>query len=357
MRVPHNALLLSFITLIQGDHFIWGRYLPSHPSNRSARKCQRNLVTLGVFNSLLSRRGNPMTTLNIALTSDEKKWWKATIQDFRSKYIKSPRQYIEASIEGKNFTSTTLKGNVENLLIHEREEIYNLFLADESIMNGKVLGHLIENRPVPKSIFGELVDSNILVNGLNTLSPFELKIKLAEIIGEYAGAIFPYLYDLSLSSTNSRRARAGQTFEMLIEKALDIFSYPYQNQSSLGTEFYASHRIGKKVDLIIPGRVAYEQRRTACGIVSAKTSLRERWQEVVEELNRSNVRHIYLATLDDTITSNQLELMKEYNITLIVRRSEKESKFADAGTVESFDIFFDTTVPHLLAAWPRYSNE
>ena len=298
-----------------------------------------------------------MTVPSISLSIEEKEWWKSTIKDFRKEIVKSPRFYIDASMAGKNFTSESLKSNVESLLIAEREKIYNLFLADESEMNGKVVAYLIENRQVPKSIFDDLVDSKILVNGLNSHSPDQLKARLAEVIGEYAGAIFPYLYDLSLSSTNSRRSRAGQTFEMLIEKALDIFGYSYQNQKALGTDFYRNHRIGKKVDLIIPGRLAYEQRRTACGIVSAKTSLRERWQEVVEELNRSNVRHIYLATLDDGITPNQLELMREYNITLIVRKSEKDSKFPDAGTVDSFDTFFETTVPHLLGAWPDYVND
>jgi hypothetical protein len=111
------------------------------------------------------------------------------------------------------------------------------------------------------------------------------------------------------------------------------------------------------VDIIIPGRKAYEERRTDCGIISAKTTLRERWQEVVEELNRSNVRHIYLATLDEGITTNQIDIMREYNITLIVRKSEKLAKFENAGNVESFDKFFNKTIPHLLAAWPDYSND
>jgi hypothetical protein len=297
-----------------------------------------------------------MTDPNISLSEEEKEWWKLTIQEFRGRFIKTPKDYIDASIQNKNFTSEKLKTDVESLLIEEREEIYKLFLADESVMNAKVVAHLIENRPVPKSIFENLIETKILIDGLNSLDSFELKTKLANVIGEYAGSIFPYLYDLSLSSTQSRRSRAGQTFEMLIEKALDIFDYPYQNQSSLGTDFYRNHRIGKKVDLIIPGRNAYEQRRTACGIVSVKTTLRERWQEVVEELNRSNVRHIYLATLDDGITSSQLEIMREYNITLIVRKSEKDTKFSAAGSVESIDTFFNSTIPHLLAAWPNYSN-
>ena len=298
-----------------------------------------------------------MDTYTYSLSADESAWWEKTIQDFRRKLIKSPREYIDLSIANKAFTLESLTGNVESLIIDERESVYELFLKDEAIMNGKVVAHLIQNRPIPKSIYHDLIESNLLKENLSALTNEEIKQKTAEMFGDYTGAIFPYLYALSLSSTNSRRARAGQTFEMLIEKTLDVFQYPYQNQSSLGTDFYKSNRVGKKVDLIIPGRNAYDQRRTACGIVSVKTSLRERWQEVVEELNRSNVPHIYLATLDEGITQNQLEIMREYNITLIVRKSEKVTKFQNAGTVESFETFFNTTVPHLLSVWPGYRND
>jgi hypothetical protein len=297
-----------------------------------------------------------MDSYTYSLSADESAWWEKTIQDFRRKLIKSPREYIDLSVANKAFTLESLTSNVESLIRDERESVYELFLKDEAVMNGKVVAHLIQNRPIPKSIYIELIESNLLKENLSTLTNEEIKEKIAEMFGDYTGAIFPYLYALSLSSTNSRRARAGQTFEMLIEKTLDVLQYPYQNQSSLGTDFYKSNRIGKKVDLIIPGRNAYDQRRAACGIVSVKTSLRERWQEVVEELNRSNVPHIYLATLDEGITQNQLEIMREYNITLIVRKSEKVTKFENAGTVESFETFFNTTVPHLLSAWPGYQN-
>jgi hypothetical protein len=298
-----------------------------------------------------------MMEYTYALTPEDSAWWEKTIKDFRAKYMKTPREYIDLSVASKKFSFEDLSSNVENLLINERESVYELFLKDEAVMNGKVVAHLIQNRPIPKTIYSDMLEATLLAGDLSSLSVQEIKDKTAEMFGEYTGAIFPYLYALSLSSTNSRRARAGQTFEMLIEKALDIFMYPYQNQSSLGTDFFKSNRIGKKVDLIIPGRKAYEQRRTACGIVSVKTSLRERWQEVVEELNRSNVRHIYLATLDDSITQNQIDIMRQYNITLIVRKSEKVSKFQNAGTVESFDTFFNVTVPHLLSAWPGYIND
>lgn len=294
---------------------------------------------------------------NFILTETESDWWDKTIQEFRKEYVKSPREYVDLCINQKNYKLEDLKEDIETLLIDERETIYKLFLKDESVMNGKLVTHLIKNREIPSSTYEELLENSNIFEESSNLTIEHFRDKTATLIGEYTGEIFPYLYALSLSSTNSRRARAGGTFEMLIEKCLDIFNYPYQNQSSLGTEFYNSNRIGKKVDLIIPGRKAYEQRRTACAIVSAKTTLRERWQEVVEELNRSNVRHIYLATLDEGITGNQIDIMKEYNITLVVRKLEKVSKFSKAGNVESFETFFNVTIPHLLEVWPGYSND
>jgi len=291
------------------------------------------------------------------LSETESEWWDQAIQDFRKRYVKTPREYIEESIGLKKYDVGTLKGNVESLLIDERESIYQLFLRDESRMNAKLVSHLMQNRDFAKSRYEKLLATSKIFEDKATLDIDVFRLRTTELYGEVTGEIFPYLYSLSLSSTNSRRARAGGTFEMLIEKCLEILDYTFQNQSSLGTDFYKSNRIGKKVDIIIPGRKAYEQRRTDCGIISAKTTLRERWQEVVEELNRSNVRHIYLATLDEGITSNQVDIMKEYNITLIVRKSEKIKKFSSAGNVESFDTFFNRTVPHLLAAWPEYTND
>jgi len=288
-----------------------------------------------------------------ALSDSEKDWWKDQIKLFRKQYIKPPMYYVDETITKLKYSPEDVSRDVEKILIEDREDVYGLYLKDEAILNAKLVSHLIENRAIPNSIFLEIVDAKLLNTNLADITPEELRKRLSGLIGDYTGSVFPYLYELSLSTTNSRRSRAGKTFESLIEKTLIILGVPFENQSQLGTSFYKEHSLGKKVDLIIPGRLAYEQRRSSCGVISVKTSLRERWQEVVEELNRSNTRHIYLATLDETITDNQVQLMRNYAITLIVRSNEKESKFKDAGTVESFQQFFNSTIPHLLRAWEK----
>ena len=37
-------------------------------------------------------------------------------------------------------------------------------------------------------------------------------------------------------------------------------------------------------------------------LISAKTTLRERWQEIPEEMGRTGAREMFLVTLDDTIS-------------------------------------------------------
>ncbi len=284
------------------------------------------------------------------MSEGEKAWWKETIKNFRSEFIKPPKYYVDSVLEEDPPTAQGLRQDVEKLLTDQREKIYSLYLQDEANLNAEILSHLITARQLPREIFSELLVSEDLKSSLAQQGS-DYETQLAKFIGAYTGRIFPYLYELNLSSTNSRRSRSGSTLELLFEKALDILGFPYENQSTLGSDFFATHQIGKKVDLVIPGRLAYESRRSSCGIVSVKTSLRERWQEVVEELQRSNVPHIYLATLDEGISINQVNTMRQYNITLIVREDEKKSKFRDSGTVESFQTFFDKTVPHLLEAW------
>lgn len=297
-----------------------------------------------------------MATNEFTLTDTEKAWWKKTIKQFRSRIIPGPSKLVEEVLRERPFTKAELALNVEALIVDLREDVFEKYLATESTLNETLISYLIRSRDVPNSLFKKQFDFSSISELLDKESVDNFHSELANRLGAFTGSIAPYLYELNLSSTNSRRSRAGTTLEALLEEALAIYGVPFHNQSQLGKDFFQRHRIGKKVDLIIPSQKAYEQSRSKCAIVSVKTSLRERWQEVVEELHRSNVPHIYLATLDTTITQNQIDIMKEYNITLVVKKSEKVEKFLSAGTVESFQHFFDVSIPHILGSWNLNQN-
>ncbi len=297
-----------------------------------------------------------MSTSDVSLPEAEKTWWKKTIKEFRTRFIPGPSILVENVLDQNKLTKTQLKNNVETLIVDLREIVFEMYLEAENKMNAALVSHLISTRAVPNSIFKTYFDFPSVLEIIQENDKDKFHTEFASKLGAFTGSIAPYLYELNLSSTNSRRARAGSTLEALLEKALEIYGVPFHNQSALGKNFFEKHRIGKKVDLIIPSKEAYETSRSKCAIVSVKTSLRERWQEVVEELHRSNVPHIYLATLDTSITQNQVDIMKEYNITLVVRKSEKKEKFEAAGTVESFQEFFDKSIPHILRNWNLEHN-
>ena len=61
-------------------------------------------------------------------------------------------------------------------------------------------------------------------------------------------------------------------------------------------------------------------------MISAKTTLRERWQEVPEEMGRTGAREMFLATLDTTISSDVLNTLYEANIQVTTTKKIKETQ-------------------------------
>lgn len=283
------------------------------------------------------------------LDSQEKKWWESEIKKYRSKLIKEPKAYAKIIILEKGLTKEDLENDVESVIEETREAIWQTYLIDEANFHKEILVHLSNTRDLPKNILEKLISNNLLEN-FDELSKDTLASKVAEIVGEYTGKIMPYIYQLSLSTTNSRRSRSGKTFETLIETLFDVFGYPYGDQSSIGNVSYESN-LGKKVDLIVPDIQSYIKNRPKCAVVTMKTSLRERWQEVAEELQRTNVPHIYLLTVDRDVTPNTVAIMKRYNITLVVYKTEKQTKFTEYENVQDFQTFFLQEMPHILSYW------
>lgn len=297
-----------------------------------------------------------MEDLILQLDEAEEAWWGQTIKEFRDEVIQEPKFYAKAILEKRGITKEILEDHVDELLSSVREEVWQMYLLDEAEFHKQVLAHLIHTRSVPKSILTKIIDAQILGTDIENLDRDKLLDKFAHIVGEYAGRVMPYIYALSLSTTQSRRSRAGKTFEHIIETFMDYFGIPYGNQSSLGTIFYKENRLGKKVDMIIPGAQQYSQNRSKCAVVTLKTTLRERWQEVAEELQRTNIPHIYLLTADTAITSNVVEVMNQYNIMLVVYSSEKNAKFMQFDNVQDFSTFFKKEMVHIINYWNNKDN-
>ena len=146
-----------------------------------------------------------------------------------------------------------------------------------------------------------------------------------EAIKKFISDYPEHIYELTLSNTQSRRSRAGKEFEAIIEMLLIGAGIPTDSQGNVGKQFFAKHNLGKLVDFVIPGAIQYSIDKQRTVLISAKTTLRERWQEVPEEVSRTGAPHMYLATLDSNITENTLHVLYESNITIVTTKENLKS--------------------------------
>lgn len=280
------------------------------------------------------------------LDDSERDWWRGQIQSFRKTIVKSPDDYIQEALAQNRLTRETLQRDFDGAIFSTRALSYGAYLKDESRFHAEVFKYLSEQREIPRMVLEELTSKiDFSSDGASSAKVG----KIAELTGEYVGRIFPYVYELSLSTTQSRRSRAGKEFEVLIEFVLKILEIRFETQAAIGKKRFESTGLGKIVDVIIPGIAEYENHRQNCAVVTAKTTLRERWAEVAEELQRTNVPKIYLLTLDEDISLQTVDLMKQYNITLVMPSKYKEQKFSDNARVLSFKQFFSHDLPHVLS--------
>ncbi|WP_116291383.1 type II restriction endonuclease, partial [Enterobacter hormaechei] len=146
-----------------------------------------------------------------------------------------------------------------------------------------------------------------------------------------------HIYDLALSNTQSRRSRAGKEFESILELLMMGAGIPVDVQGAIGKSFFQKNQIGKLVDLVMPGVVQYTSNKRNTMLISAKTTLRERWQEVPEEVNRTGIREMYLATLDDSFSEETINILYEANVVVVTTIENKNFKYKNNNRVLTFE--------------------
>lgn len=236
--------------------------------------------------------------------------------------------------------------NISDLIVYLREESYDYFLYEEANFNKEVLIYLGTELQVSKDALQVAVDDLSKLDFSNE----KIDMYVNQYFSNYAATIYPYLYELSLSNTNSRRSRSGKTFEVIIYKLYDLFSYDFDSQTKIGRVRFTEMGLGKVVDSILPSQLAFTQFRNQCIVGSMKTSLRERWQEVVEEVQRSNLPNIYLLTVDNKISSSKIQQMAHHNIILVTLKDVKDV-LAEYHNVISFEEYFLKSIPTILKYW------
>ena len=142
-----------------------------------------------------------------------------------------------------------------------------------------------------------------------------------------------------LSASQQRKSRAGSSFESHIEQLLIDGRVPFEKQVVLMAL--------KRPDFILPSLTLFRDKERAKEdvlILSAKTTLRERWKQVQSEMINCD---LFLATVDENVAGNAIEEMASIGITLVVPESLKSSKiteYEDHANVIDFKTFFEHEV-------------
>ena len=119
--------------------------------------------------------------------------------------------------------------------------------------------------------------------------------------------------ELANSVLNSRKSRAGKSLEHHISAIFDGNSISYEEQVITEGK--------KKPDFIFPSGKAYHDKSFPTEkliSLASKTTCKDRWRQVINEADRLRDRDKYLITLQQGISSAQIEEMTAEKVILVV---------------------------------------
>ncbi len=117
----------------------------------------------------------------------------------------------------------------------------------------------------------------------------------------------------ALSILQARKSRAGRSLENHVEYLLKESGIPFQMRQVVDDT---------RPDIIIPSKAAYDDRAfpdKKLFMIGVKTTCKDRWRQVTNEAPRIKRKHIL--TLQEGISSKQLDEMYRAKVTLIVPES------------------------------------
>ncbi len=237
----------------------------------------------------------------------------------------------------------------------------------------------VSKMPAPELLAAEAQEFFLGQNHLGDLSPYQVenpgdaimkisrdieyslykraerRFRAAEVIriitsggGDIVSSVVRGFGDLDatfLSASQHRKSRAGRSFEQHIARLLRDGRIAFEEQAVTG---------GRRPDFVLPSLVVLKtENRTFedAMVLSAKTTLRERWKQVaMEKFNCA----LFLATVDDRVSADAIDDMNRQDIHLVVPESLKKSKetcYKDKSNVITFREFFDEEIA---VKRPRY---
>jgi len=147
------------------------------------------------------------------------------------------------------------------------------------------------------------------------LKSLDIEFPSTVVLSDNARLCYNRAHNIDLRSIlNRRKSRAGKSLEHQLAEIFNQFKLSYEEQ--------AITEDNKKPDFLFPGREAYLNPKfdddKLC-VLGSKTTCKDRWRQVLNEADRIRVKHLF--TLQQGISSNQLEEMIKYDVQLVVPKS------------------------------------
>lgn len=243
-----------------------------------------------------------------------------TLFNIFKKHILSPTEILEKTINKLLSTTTTpstIKRQFSRLVYRIQAEAYKTYLDIEKAAGKNAI----------KKYLMSIIPKNTTSN------------KIIEI----TASKFKEFDRFFLSIIQSRKPRAGGTFEITIRTLFKRLNYPFEEQQI----------INGKPDFLMPSKSHFDTNPMDCIIFTAKRTLRERWRQIVTEGSRG--LGFYLATIDEKVTKPQLQEMLKNRIYLVMPASMKISikHYKAAPNVLSFEEFFTHHLDPAVKRWKK----
>jgi hypothetical protein len=146
-----------------------------------------------------------------------------------------------------------------------------------------------------------------------------------------------------LSLAQSRKARAGQTFQTIIKTLFRQLGYPFSEQPV----------IDGKPDFILPSKEHFRKNPVDCIIFTVKRTVRERWRQIVTEGTRG--LGFFLASIDRDVSVTSIEEMGRNRIFLVVPKKAKleVAHYSQSTSVIDFETFFSDYLDPAVNRWRK----
>ena len=108
-----------------------------------------------------------------------------------------------------------------------------------------------------------------------------------------------------------RKARSGRSLELQLNRLFCEEDVPHA--------FQATTESGNRPDFIFPSQEAYDSSEypdDRLRMLAAKTTVKERWRQIINEANRVQTKHLF--TLQEGVSVSQFAQMQDSNVQLVV---------------------------------------